>query len=137
MKAKKILIVEDNKDLNELYDIVFTKHGYSIKIAENWKKALETVVEFEPDLVLLDIMMPEMDWFEFLEKFFDEIQDIQIKKKMVIVINSNLSQEQDIKKSFDLWANYYLKKSDFTPFSLVNKVAEILKKEGDDFNQLP
>lgn len=133
MELWKILIVEDNKDLNDLYEIVFTKNKYNVQIAEDWKKALDIVSEFEPDIVLLDIMMPVMDWFEFIEKFYEEIANIRTKKKIIIVINSNLSQDQDVKKSFELWANYYLKKSDFTPFSLVNKISEIMKKENKDF----
>ena len=136
MKAKKILIVEDNKDLDDLYEIIFEKHGYEIMSAEDWNKALDKVVEFKPDLILLDIMMHNVDWFEFLQKFHEEIAWIHTDKKIIIAINSNLSQDQDIKKSFELWANYYFKKSDFTPFSLVNKVTEILKKEKNNFTKL-
>ncbi len=136
MKSWKILIVEDNKDLNDLYEIVFSKHWYKVTIAEDWNKALEIVAEIEPDVVLLDIMMPVMDWFEFLEKFYEQVANIQTKKEIIIVINSNLSQDEDIKKSFELWANYYLKKSDYTPFTLVSKINEIMKKENKDFTNL-
>lgn len=126
---KKILIVEDIEDLNDLYEIVFEKHGYKVAIAKNGQEALDIVASFNPDFVLLDIMMPEMNWFEFLKRFNDEVLDIDIDQKMIIAVHSNLSQDSDIKKSFELWADYYFKKSDFTPFSLVEKVNAILDSE--------
>ena len=126
--AKTILIIEDNEDLNSLYDIVFEKHWYNVAVAADWNEALAAVASVKPDFILLDIMMPELNWFDFLKKFNDEIVDIELSKKPIVAINSNLSQDSDVEKSFELWADFYFKKSDFTPFSLVEKVTSILEK---------
>ena len=127
MSKYKILIVEDNKDLNDLYELVFKKKWFDTLYVTNWKKALTAVVDFKPDFVLLDIMMPEMNWFEFLMNFFKDIHGVELDKKITIAVNSNLSQDSDIKKAFELWADYYFKKSDLTPLELASRVSELLE----------
>lgn len=67
--TKKILIVEDNEDLNNLYQVVFGSSNYDFRLAFNWEEAIEILKIFKPDFILLDLMMPEMNWFEFLSNF--------------------------------------------------------------------
>lgn len=123
---KKILIVEDNDDLIDLYNIVFWEKDYEVKISTNWAEALCDIFDFGPSFVLLDVMMPNVSWFDFLKKYNKALLSKKIKKKPIIAINSNLSQDSDIKKWMELWAHYYFKKSDFTPLSLIEKVNSIL-----------
>ena len=66
--SKKILIVDDEKDILELLDYHLLKEGYKTMKASNGKEAILIAKDFLPDLVLLDLMMPEMDGFEFAEK---------------------------------------------------------------------
>lgn len=66
MTAKKILIVEDEKDIIDIYKMKLERMIFIVDIARDGFLALTKVVEFKPDLVLLDIMMPNMNWFESL-----------------------------------------------------------------------
>ena len=61
---KKILVVEDEETLLELESILLTSKGYNVEVAKDGKSALELVANMKPDLVLLDIMIPEIDGFE-------------------------------------------------------------------------
>lgn len=119
--SKKILIVEDNKDLHEMFRIKFEKWGFEVFVAEDWFSALWLAVEKKPDLILLDIMMPDMDWFETL-KVIREQTSLNTK----VVIFSNIKNAAHIDKAKKLWADDYLVKADHTPNEVYNKVNKIL-----------
>ncbi len=118
----KILIIEDNEDLNEMFQIAFDADKFEIESCLNGVDGITKAVEFKPNLILLDIMMPQMDGYEVLKA---------LKKntslKTTVVVNSNLEQKQDAEKALKLGADYYLRKSEYTPFELANKVEDILK----------
>lgn len=118
---KKILVVEDNHDLNDMLKIVFMSEGYQIKSAFTGAEALTLMSEFHPDLVFLDIMMPTMDGYQFLEL----LRTNGFKSSKVIVY-SNLEHQKDIDRALNLGANMFLKKSKYTPVELVEKVKELL-----------
>jgi len=116
---KKVLIVEDNKLLCEMFKIAFHKNGFDIEISLEGENGIKKISVFKPDLVLLDIMMPgEKNGFDVLK---------EIRKNMSldvpVIVNSNMTQDKDIEKALKLGANKYLKKSDYTP----NKVVEEAK----------
>ncbi|MBT4936914.1 response regulator [Candidatus Peregrinibacteria bacterium] len=117
----KILIVEDNIDLTDAYELVFKKEGFNIQVVYDGMQAEEALEIFSPDVILLDIMMPQMNGFEFLKNLRAS------GSKTTVIINSNLSQNSEVKKSFELGANEYLRKSDYTVFELVDKVKEIVE----------
>ena len=71
---EKILIVDDEPDIVNLLDYHLTKEGYLTKTAQNGKEALDVAKDFQPDLVLLDLMMPEMDGFQVLRKVRELLQ---------------------------------------------------------------
>lgn len=115
-----ILIVEDNVDLIEAYKLVFETEGFDVHVAYDGKQALEELKGFQPDVILLDIMIPYMNGFQLLK-------EVRESGNMVkIVINSNLSQESEIQKSYEMGANAYLRKSDYTVTELVAKVKSFL-----------
>jgi DNA-binding response OmpR family regulator len=119
----KILIVEDNLDLCEIYRLSFEAAEFVVKIALEGLNGIVEVVDFQPDVVLLDLMMPQMNGYEFLQALKDNTS-----MDVTVIVCSNLSQEVDIKKALNVGADYYLKKSDFDGPSLVAKVQELLRK---------
>lgn len=85
---KKILIVEDNVDLQELYKIYFEIAGFEVHQRLDGLKGITEMIELKPDIVLLDIMMPQMNGFEVLEVIKNQ-SSIEIP----IIVCSNLSQQ--------------------------------------------
>lgn len=125
---KKIFIVEDNADIREIYRLAFELAGFIVDASENGLDAVSRIEEVKPDLVLLDIMLPEMSGFDVLTTIKKNFADENIRS-IPIVVWSNLSQDEDIKKAMDSGASYYLRKSDYDGDDLIYKVKDILEKE--------
>ena len=119
--TRKILIVEDNEDLQQIYKFSFESGGYEVKISGNGLIGITEIVDYRPDVVLLDIMMPEMNGFEFLEALKN---NTTITVPVVVV--SNLTQEQEKQKAMANGADLYLIKSDYEGPDLVEKINAFL-----------
>jgi len=117
-KAKKVLIVEDNELLSTMFKIALEKKGFQTETSLEGKSSIEKVKEFKPDLILLDIMMPGgLSGFDVLDKLRKEL-----RIDTPVIVNSNLTQQKDIDRAFELGANEYLKKSDYTPGEVTKKI---------------
>lgn len=118
-EAKTVLVVEDKASLTQMLQFLFLSKGLSVQIAYNGKEALEKAGTLIPSLILLDIMMPEMDGFEVLEKLKKEPATSHIP---VIMLTARKSRE-DIQKARDLGAVEYITK----PFKAVEVVDKVLR----------
>lgn len=125
----KIFIVEDNADIREIYRLVFELAGFAVEASENGLDAISRLPEVRPDIILLDIMLPEMDGFEVLRAIKQNMSDTGLQNTPIVVW-SNLSQEEDIQKAMSLGASYYLRKSDYDGDALVEKVKDVMQKLG-------
>lgn len=126
---RKILIVEDNVDLQNILKISFETEWFKVAQSLDWLKWLIDMVEENPDIILLDVMMPEMDGFEVL----NAIKNNSSYKNPIIVC-SNMSYEQFVENPSSKYADLFLKKSDYDWEEIVEKVIEYLdniKKEED------
>jgi len=125
MKTKfKILIVEDDKILSKYLSASFKEDAtFEIITAGDGEQGEKLAKEVKPDLILLDIIMPKQNGFEVLRKIK---ADPKIKKTPVIML-SNLSQPNDIKKARELEAKDFLVKVDFDPEEIIVKVKALLK----------
>jgi len=121
---EKILIIEDDRFIAKMYQTKLSLEGYTVEVAENGALGVEKIKSFSPDLVLLDIIMPEMDGFGVLEAIRD---DDAINSTSVIVM-SNLAQEDHLKRAKALGAKDYIVKSQFTPMDVVNKIKDVLAR---------
>lgn len=124
-KTKKILIAEDEVSMREIIVFQLTSHGYEVVEAENGTVALEKIEKEHPDLLLLDLMMPETDGFEVLEKVRAN-PDKKISEIPVIII-SNLWSNEDILRIKHLKISAYMVKAYFTTKEILNKVTEVLQ----------
>ncbi len=113
----KIQLIEDNEDLREIYTQLFESAGHTVKSNNNGLNGITEMVEDQPDVVLLDIMMPEMDGYEFLHA----LKNNTSMEPMVIAC-SNLSQQSDIDRALQSGADVFLKKSDYMGDALVQEV---------------
>lgn len=119
----KILIVEDDKFLNKVYGQFLKRENYEIDFMFSGKGVLEKAKEFKPDLVLLDIIMPEEDGFEVIKNLKN---DSETKNVPVVVITA-LSQEEDLQKLKALGASEYFIKTDIE-FKEIVKIIEKYSK---------
>ncbi len=116
---KKILIVEDEMFILDLYNRVLTKAGYMVTTAVDGEDSLQKVNTDKPDLILLDIMMPKMSGMEALEKLKLDEQT----KNIPVVMLTNLGDEEIMQKSLQSGATDFLVKAHVTPQNLCEKVA--------------
>lgn len=118
----KILLVEDDTFLVEMYTTKFELEGFEVVSAEDGKRGLELAKKENPDVILLDILMPKMDGFEVL----DELKADAVTKDIPVILLTNLGQQDDIKKGFEKGAVGYLVKAHFMPSEVVDKIKGIL-----------
>ncbi len=119
---KKILIVEDDVFLANIYMKKFSSEGYDIFFALDGKKGFSLIKQKKPDLVLLDIMLPEMNGFEILEN----MQKDEELKDIPVILLTNINQRDDIERGYSLGAKDYIIKTFFTPGEVVEKVKRFI-----------
>ncbi len=119
---KKVALIEDEKDLAEIYSLKLSMEGIEPIIINDPSQAIEILKNNLPDLILLDIMMPEIDGFGLFEKIKAE----DLLKNVKVFIWSNLTQKKDKERAEKLKINGYLVKSDYTPTSLATKLKNFL-----------
>ena len=119
---KKILIVEDDTFLSQMYATKLEQASYQAEIADDGEKAISKIKEGRPDLVLLDIVLTKKDGYEVLRQIK---QDDQLKSIPVILL-TNLGQKTEVEKGLGLGANAYIIKAHYTPAAVVAKIKEVL-----------
>jgi CheY-like chemotaxis protein len=118
----KILVIEDDNALRKVYVTILTKDGHDVTAAFDGKEGLRLAQEQEPDLILLDMMMPNMNGLEFLRAY-----DIKGKHPRVKVIAfSNTEKPEFVNEAPKLGAVRYMTKYSFTPKAMVTLVRETL-----------
>lgn len=119
---KKILIVEDDQFVSELYEHQFTKYGFATSVVPDGEKALQNVKVDKFDVILLDIMIPKIDGVEVLK----QLKAGSSTKDIPVVILSNLGQDELIKQALQIGAKAYIIKSLYTPDQVVAEVRSML-----------
>jgi len=122
--ANKILLVEDDLYTRELFEEVLKDAGFFVETAFDGEMGLSKILAGGFDLILLDVVMPQMDGLEVLNKLKESAP---VKKNGPVVMLTNLSHDPIIKDVLSRGAAGYLIKSDLTPDTLVKKVKEFLK----------
>lgn len=122
---KKILIVDDDSFLLDMYALKFSQHNFEVHTAPSAMQALEKLRGgLNPDIVLLDIIMPEMDGFEMLEKMNSE----NLCADSIKIILSNKSEQSDMDRGQGLGVAGYIVKANSTPAEVIDQVVGILEK---------
>jgi DNA-binding response OmpR family regulator len=121
-KVLNILIVEDDVFLADLYKTKFTLEGFKVAVAYDGEKGLEMVKKNQPDIVLLDLVLPKLSGFEILK----EMKQDNKTKDLPVMLLTNLSQKADVEKGLKLGANDYLIKAHFMPSEVVDKIKKLV-----------
>jgi len=119
----KILIIEDDPLINKMYSEKLARDGYEVEVALNGKIGMDKLKTGHFDLVLLDIMMPEMSGTEVIEAMK---QDQNLEKVPIIVL-SNLTEGPEIEKAKKMGISEYLIKSDLDPEDVSNAIKKYLR----------
>jgi CheY-like chemotaxis protein len=117
----KIAIIEDDQAISQMYRFKFEAEGYKVETAENGKLGLELAESLKPDIILLDLMMPEMTGDEALEK----LRATDWGKKIKVIILTNVGEQEIPEKIKQLGVSGVILKANMTP----RQVADMVKKQ--------
>jgi len=120
---KKILIIEDEKILSEMYKFKLEKEGFEVSNAMEVDEAIGIGKANKPDLVVLDMLLPKESGINYLIK----IKEIPELKDVPVLVLSNFDDNETRSKSFELGAKDYLIKSNHDPKEIVEKIKELIK----------
>ena len=118
----RILIIEDDAFLSDIYLTKFQAVGFEVRVARDGREGLLMAQKEKPDVILLDIVMPHMDGFETLRA----LRDDKSLAKTKIILLTNLGQQEDVEKGIKGGADAYMIKAHFTPTEVVAKAQEVL-----------
>lgn len=118
-----IVLAEDDKFISKAYQDAFRRDNFNVIPARNGVEALELIRKNLPDIILLDVIMPEKNGFEVLE----ELKDDKNLCDIPVIIMSNLGQDRDVERGKELGAVDYIIKSNFTISEIVKKIEENIK----------
>ena len=116
----KLLVVDDEKDLRDFYEDLFTRQGYQVMTATNGQEALTAVAQSQPGLILLDIMMPVMDGLEVLKQLNDNEQT----KHIPVIVLTNAGSMDHMEQAKLYSAYRFFVKVNVSPEELIKTVAE-------------
>ena len=121
---QKILIIEDDFFVRDLYNRELIREGFTVSTAEDGAEGLLKVVEEKPDIILLDIMLPKMSGLDVLKT----LKEKEETKNIPVVLLTNLGQDNIIRKGFTLGAVGYLIKAAYTPTQIIEEVKKFLRE---------
>lgn len=119
----RVLIAEDDKFLASAYRMKFSKLSWDTTIVSDGKEVINYINSHDPDVLLLDLIMPNMDGFEVLE----QINKMGKKGMFPIIVASNLGQKEDMQRALELGAVDFCVKSEISIDALVQKIIDLKK----------
>jgi DNA-binding response OmpR family regulator len=125
MTNARILVVDDDRVIQQLLKVNLELEGYAVEVADDGEEALSQFEIFQPDLVLLDIMMPRLDGWEVCRRLKAGVDSSRVP----IVLLSARAQDADVQRGTELGVAAYVTKP-FDPISLLDLIADIIAKEG-------
>lgn len=122
---KKVILIEDEESIRELYKRQLTLAGLQVDAFATGKEGLNAVINGQYDLLLLDIMLPDINGLEILK----EVKKNEKTKTTPVLLLTNLGQDAVIKEGFQLGAEGYILKAAYTPDQIIQEVKNILQKK--------
>lgn len=123
MSTAKVAIIEDDIAISQMYRLKFESEGYQVQTADNGKLGLELAEEFKPDIILLDLMMPEMTGDQMLA----ELRKKTWGKDVVVIILTNMGEEEAPKSLKELNVHSFIVKAEMTPRQVAERVKQALE----------
>jgi CheY-like chemotaxis protein len=121
----RVLIVEDDERLKMTYGIVLGKEGHEVEHAADGQEALDKLSVYAPDVVLLDLHMPNIDGIEFLKR-----ADMPAKYPSTkVIVFSNMEQPEQLEQAYELGADRYMLKASTSPKQLADLISNTLQNQ--------
>ena len=117
-----ILIIDDDASMARLYTNIFKIEGFNVVVASSGKEGLEKLQEITPSIILLDLMMPNMSGFDFLE----HIRKAEKTQKVPVIVLTNLATDDTQQEIQKYNVARFLIKSDYMPKQIVEEVKEVM-----------
>jgi len=124
----KILIIEDDQFLREFLFKKLSEENFEVLAAKEGKEGVELAKKEKPDLILLDLILPEKNGYEVLE----DLKKNPLTSEIPVLVLSNLGQKEEIEEAFRKGAKDYLVKAYFSLEEIVSKIRLLLKKQKKD-----
>ena len=124
----KILIIEDDQFLREFLFKKLSEENFEVLAAKEGKEGVELAQKEKPDLILLDLILPEKNGYEVLE----DLKKNPLTSEIPVLVLSNLGQKEEIEEAFRKGAKDYLIKAYFSLEEIVSKIRLLLKKQKKD-----
>ena len=121
--SKKILCIEDERFISDLYARALTNAGYEVSVVSDGADGLHEAMHGNHDIILLDIMLPTINGVEMLNKM--KGPEAQTKVTSKVIITTNLDQKEEVRKEVEKLADGYLIKAELTPKELVQYVQQL------------
>ena len=122
-KKYKILLVDDDEFLSGIYTTKLEIEGFIVMKANDGEEGIRKAKDEQPDLILLDVLMPKVDGFEALKR----LKTIPETKEIPVIMLTNLGQKEDAERGIREGATDYLVKAHFVPAEAVEKIRKVLK----------
>ncbi len=120
----KVFLIDDDSNIRTLYGGQFQRHGFDVKVVLNGKQALEALSTYKPEVILLDMMMPEMDGMVFLK----ELRTNSDANNIPVIILTNLEATDDVLEGILKYKPaYYMLKFNTAPEDIVQKINDVLQ----------
>ena len=119
----KVAIIEDDQAIAQMYRLKFEAEGYDVQLAENGVIGLQLIESFRPDIILLDIMMPEMTGDEMLLK----LRATEFGKDAKVIILTNMGEQEAPAGLKDLGVSRFIVKAEMTPRQVAELVQSVLQ----------
>jgi DNA-binding response OmpR family regulator len=120
---KSILLVEDDPFLIDIYTTKLKEEGFAVEVADDGEEVMAKIAEVKPDLMLLDIVLPNVNGWEILRR----VKKDATTKDLKIIILSNLAEKEEVEKGMSFGANKYLVKAHYTPTEVIKEITKIFE----------
>ena len=120
---KKILIIDDEESIRQIYHKVFSDQGFSAETAVDGQEGLLKAAEWKPDIILLDIMLPKMSGLDVLKS----LKNNNLTKSIPVLLLTNIGDESVIKDGFKYGASGYFLKVSYSPYQVVEECKKYIK----------
>jgi len=122
MKPTKVAIIEDDASIVQMYQLKFQTEGFDVQTAGDGETGLALIDSYKPDIVLLDLMMPNMNGLDMLSKLRSGAEGSRMK----VIVLTNMGDTETATRVFKMSANDYIVKAELTPKQVVERVQKLL-----------